>query len=93
MNYKVKNWIKRRLFTSNRGHEIYSLFGNIVRGRRANLTDREYVEKSFYENTGVKLNLDTPKTFRKSHCLLVLSPAAPQSEVRLPHSKSSFTAG
>jgi len=63
MNHKIKNLVKKWLFTNETGYKYYSAIANKVREKRSMLSDREYVERSFLENTGVRLNLDKPETF------------------------------
>ena len=77
MNYKLKNFIKKKLFISNRGHKIYTIFGDAVRRKRAKLSDREYVERAFYENTGKRLDLDNPKNYNDKLLWLSLNERIP----------------
>ena len=65
MNYKIKNFIQNELFKTEIGLKVYSLIAGIVRSKRQNMTDEEYVKNSFRENNGIDLNLDSPKTFNE----------------------------
>lgn len=57
--HPLKRWIYH--------HEITAALYNIIRTRRRNkfnhLTDREFAEKYYFENTGRILDLDCPKTY------------------------------
>ena len=63
MDYRIKNAIKKVLFQSRFGHNLYALVSKKVQASRSELNDREYVIKAFHENTGKTLNLDHPVTF------------------------------
>lgn len=63
MNYKLKNKIKKVLFATETGHKFYKLMGKSVQNKRKKLSDREYIELSFKENTGKNINIDNPVTF------------------------------
>jgi hypothetical protein len=65
MNHKFKLAIKQYLLPNKVGHHIYLYVSKIVRIIRRNLSDEEYFKKSFYENNGIELNLDQPKTFNE----------------------------